>query len=69
MSKESLKIRIRLMQMFFIGLFCLGLSWALTDLTEFFKLPISSISVGMMSFGALGAFFIEIVLRRFETFF
>lgn len=43
----------------FVGLFCLGLSWAFTDLSEFLELPISSISVAMMSFGAPGTFFIK----------
>ena len=59
-------MRVRIVQMFFVGLCCLGVSWALCDLAAAYRelLQISPISVGMMSYGAMGAAFMEVVARR-----
>lgn len=66
MSKSGFVMRIRVVQMVFIGLFCLGVSWALCDLAAVYRdlIQISPVSVGMMSYGAMGATFMEAVARR-----
>jgi len=66
LSKSGFVMRIRVVQMVFIGLFCLGVSWALCDLAAVYRelIRISPVSVGMMSYGAMGATFMEAVARR-----
>jgi len=66
LAGSSFTLKVRVVQMTFVGLFCLGVSWALCDIAAIYRelLPISPASVGMMSYGAMGAVFMEVVARR-----
>jgi len=67
--KMSLILKVKIVQFLFFSVFAFGLSWFISDLISFLKLPISSASVGTMIFGITGMIGCEIVIRWISKFF
>lgn len=63
-EKRSMKISFRVFQAIFLGIFALGLSLILGDLTEAYTIPISKFSLATTVFGGLGAMITGILANK-----
>jgi hypothetical protein len=61
-----LKTKVRLLQAFMLGVFMLGVSMTMGDLTGYWKIPISPFSMTTMIFGIGGALVCEAFVRTIE---
>ncbi len=54
-DKKNLKVTFRVFQAIFLGIFALGISLIVGDLTTAFEIPISKFSLSTTIFGGFGA--------------
>ena len=63
---KKLAMRARIVQALFLGLFTLGLSMSVGDVSSVWEYPVSSMSITTTVFGLMGAIVCEIFARRAE---
>ncbi len=65
----NLILKVRLVEFLFFSIFAFGLSWLISDVLKYLKLPISTASIGTMIFGLTGIVGCEIIIRWLNKFF
>ena len=62
-SLNSIQKSMKMFQAIFFGVLAYGISTASSDVSKYFGIPISSVSITCMVFGILGAIITELVCR------
>ncbi len=68
-EKRLLIFKVRIIQLIFFAIFAFGISWIISDLAEFLKLPINSMAIGTTIFGIFGMLGCEILIKWIEKHF